>query len=336
MLFNSLHFAVFFPIVFALHWTIPSKYRYVLLLVASYYFYMSWNAKYVVLILFTTGITYFAGLAMEKTINPKKKKFILAVTLIACLGTLFLFKYFNFFTEFLSLIANKIGISLHPITLKFLLPVGISFYTFQTLSYVIDVYQGSISAERNLGIYATFISFFPQLVAGPIERSSNLLPQLKSPRTFSYEQAMEGVRQMIWGFFKKIAIADTVAVYVDQVYSNPMNYYGFDLAIVILFFTVQIYCDFSGYSDIAIGSSKLLGINLMTNFRSPYFSASVFLFLNGLEIMYISPLEETVAQDCANIAIDLLHFWQAGCGTEQTGLLFSGVPFMVFFKSLKD
>ncbi|MCQ2441852.1 MAG: MBOAT family protein [Oscillospiraceae bacterium] len=275
MLFNSFAFALFLPIVFALYWALPHKYRWILILLASYYFYMSWNAKYVFLILFTTIISYGAARLLEQEEMQKRKKWILVGTAVLCLGVLFFFKYFNFVSgsvaDFLALFAIK----MNPITLNLLLPVGISFYTFQTLSYVIDVYRGDVAAERHFGYYAAFISFFPQLVAGPIERTSNLLPQIKKHHTFDYNQATYGLKLIAWGYFKKIVIADTLSPYVSWVYDAPQNFSGFALVLATLFFTLQIYCDFSGYSDIAIGTSKLLGINLMTNFKSPYFSQSI-------------------------------------------------------------
>lgn len=275
LLFNSFEFALFLPIVFLAYWGMPAKFRTFWLLIASYYFYMSWNPKYVVLILGTTAISYAAGIMLEKTGEPKKKKLIIFFTALACFGVLFFFKYFNFFSREACAFLSLFGIKLHPLVVKVLLPVGISFYTFQTLSYVIDIYRGRVGAEKNFFVYATFISFFPQLVAGPIERTSNLLPQIKTPSPFSYEQATYGLKLMAWGFFKKLVIADTLAVYVDKVYAHPHGFGGFSLFLAIFFFTVQIYCDFSGYSDIAIGTAKLLGINLMTNFSSPYLSASI-------------------------------------------------------------
>ncbi len=275
MLFNSLHFAIFLPIVFIIYWILPNKYRWPLLLAASYYFYMSWNIKYVFLILFTTGVSYFAAIALEKTESPQQKKAILLSSIAACLGVLFIFKYFNFFFESLSNLLGIISIPLHPITLKLLLPVGISFYTFQSLSYVVDVYRGEIVAEHHFGIYATFVSFFPQLVAGPIERTNNLLPQIKAEHKFDYERAMYGLKLMLWGYFKKIVIADNIAVYVDKVYNDLAVSNGFALIIATVFFTLQIYCDFSGYSDIARGTARVLDIELMQNFQSPYFASSV-------------------------------------------------------------
>lgn len=275
MLFNSFAFAIFLPIVFILYWCLPQKCRWMLLLVASYYFYMSWNVKYVVLILFTTVVSYLGALLIEKEQSESKKKVYLSATAVICLGVLFVFKYFNFFSESLTHLLNSFSIQLNPLTLKLLLPVGISFYTFQTLSYVIDVYKGEVEAEKHFGYYATFISFFPQLVAGPIERTVNLLPQIKKEHKFDYDQASYGIKLMLWGFFKKIVIADTLSGFVSVIYDNPKEYTGFALILATFFFTIQIYCDFSGYSDIAIGTAKLLGINLMTNFKSPYFSQSV-------------------------------------------------------------
>ena len=192
-----------------------------------------------------------------------------------CLGVLFFFKYFNFFSNSFSEALRVVGISMHPVLLKLLLPVGISFYTFQSLSYVIDVYRGDVSAEKHFGYYATFVSFFPQLVAGPIERTGNLLPQIQTEKIFDYNQVSYGLKLMAWGFFKKLCIADAIAVYVDAVYHSVYSSSSFSLLMAMLGFTVQIYCDFSGYSDIAIGSAKMLGIDLMNNFKSPYFSASV-------------------------------------------------------------
>lgn len=275
MLFNSLSFAVFLPIVFILYWSFPHRFRWIVLLISSYYFYMSWNVKYVALILVTTLISYGTALCIAKTDNRKHKKMYLALAAIISLGILFFFKYFNFFQENVLAVLNMFAIKLHPATLDLLLPVGISFYTFQTLSYVIDVYRGKVTAERHFGKYATFISFFPQLVAGPIERTSNLLPQINAAHYFDYKKASYGMKLMVWGFFKKIVIADVLAVYVDKVYSTPHAFKGFPLVLATLFFTIQIYCDFSGYSDIAIGTAKLLDIELMKNFESPYFSSSI-------------------------------------------------------------
>lgn len=275
MLFNSFAFAVFLPIVFILYWVLPHKMRWILMLAASYYFYMSWNAKYVFLILFTTIISYAAAILLEKTERLRNKKWILVGTTVACLGVLFFFKYFNFVSESVTAVFRLFAIQMNPVLLNLLLPVGISFYTFQTLSYVIDVYKGDVKAEHHFGYYAAFISFFPQLVAGPIERTNNLLPQIKAEHKFDYDQATYGLKLMAWGYFKKIVIADTLSQFVSKVYDAPQGFSGFALVLATVFFTLQIYCDFSGYSDIAIGTAKLLGINLMTNFKSPYFSQSI-------------------------------------------------------------
>lgn len=275
MLFNSLSYALFLPVVFVLYWLIPHKYRWILLLASSYYFYMSWNPKYVVLIAFTTLVSYACGIVLHRAKTTSKKRICLLIALFSCLGVLFFFKYFNFATQSISNLLGMFSISVHPMTVRFLLPVGISFYTFQTLSYVIDIYRGQIEPEYNLGVYATYISFFPQLIAGPIERAGNLLPQIKSEKSFNYGNAVCGARMILWGLFKKVAVADTISVYVDNAYQNVSRCSGIDCILAIFFFTIQIYCDFSGYSDIAIGSAKLLGIDLVTNFKSPYFALSV-------------------------------------------------------------
>ena len=284
MLLNSFQFVLFFLIFFILYWGLPHKFRWILLLVASYYFYMSWNAKYVFLILFTTVASYSAAILLEREDSKKKQKLILVGTVILCLGVLFFFKYFNFVSESVTAALSLFTIQLSPLTLNLLLPVGISFYTFQTLSYVIDVYKGDVKAEHHFGYYAAFVSFFPQLVAGPIERTSNLLPQIKAAHKFDYDQATYGLKLMAWGYFKKIVIADALSRYVSTVYNAPQRFQGFAIVLATIFFTLQIYCDFSGYSDIAIGTAKMMGIDLMTNFKSPYFSQSVKEFWNRWHI----------------------------------------------------
>ena len=263
------------PVVFVLHWLLPHKYRWALLLVSSCYFYMSWNPNYIVLILSATVVSYLAGILLEKAEQPGQRKAILVPAVGVCLSLLFFFKYFNFFSDSVVQLLGVFSIRLHPVTLKVLLPVGISFYTFQTLSYVIDVYRGKVKPEHHFGIYATFVSFFPQLVAGPIERTENLLPQISREKTFRCDQAAYGLKLMAWGFFKKLAIADVLGPLADQAYANLAGCSTLDLLAAVLCFALQIYCDFSGYSDIAIGSAKLLGIDLMTNFRSPYFAKSI-------------------------------------------------------------
>ena len=275
MLFNSLTFAIFLFIVFIIYWIIPHKFRWFLLLTASYYFYACCNPKYMILILISTTATYISAILLEREENQFRRKAILVVTLMICLGLLFLFKYFNFFLEGIVAVFGLFSIRLHPVTMNILLPLGISFYTFQSLGYLIDVYRGKTRPEHHFGIYATFISFFPQLVSGPIGRAEILLPQIKSKKDFYYDGASYGLKLMAWGFFKKLAISDVLAKCVDASYSSLQTCSGFDLLIVAFFFTIQIYCDFSGYSDIVIGTSKLLGIDLMINFKSPYFSMRI-------------------------------------------------------------
>lgn len=270
MSFNSITYAIFLPIVFLLYWAIPNRYRWILLLAASYYFYMSWNPKYIVLILFTTLVSYVCALLMEKTDSKTTRKTILTIALIVCLGVLFVFKYYDFTVKSISMISP-----VSPRLLNLLLPVGISFYTFQTLSYVIDVYRGDLPAEKHFGIYATYVSFFPQLVAGPIERSTNFLPQIKQEHVFDSANAHAGIRLIVWGLYKKIVIADNLALYVDIVYRDIRSFSGFSLVLAALFFILQVYCDFSAYTDIARGSAKLFGIELMENFKSPFWSTSV-------------------------------------------------------------
>lgn len=268
-------YAVFLPIVFIVYWAIPHRFRWPVLLAASCYFYMSWNAKYIVLILFTTLVSYTAARLLGRCGSKRQKQWVLFGAAALCLGVLVIFKYAGFLLGNFYAALSAFGIHPHPVTVSLMLPVGISFYTFQTLSYVIDVYRGEIPAEKHFGIYATFVSFFPQLVAGPIERTANLLPQLRKEHFFDADKALCGAKRMLWGFFKKLVIADNLAPFVDMVYADVTSYYGVDFAIVIVFFSVQIYCDFSGYSDIAVGTAKLLGIDLMTNFKSPYLSASI-------------------------------------------------------------
>lgn len=275
MIFNSLSFAIFLPIVFIAYWALPHKYRWLFLLLTSYWFYMSWNVRYVLLILFTTVVSYGMAIALEKEENSGRKKAILIIGALLCLSVLFFFKYYVFVGNSVIDLLGRFSIHLDPITLHLLLPVGVSFYTFQTLGYVIDVYKGKVPAEHHFGYYATFVSFFPQLVAGPIERTNSLLPQIKERHYFDYEQATYGLKLMAWGYYKKLVIADAVSAYVSHIYDSPQKYAGFSLVLATLLFSIQIYCDFSGYSDIAIGTAKLFGITLTTNFRSPYFSDSI-------------------------------------------------------------
>ncbi len=275
MLFNSLHFLIFFPIVVMLYFGMPARWRWGLLLVASYYFYGCWRVEYLSLIVLSTIIDYVAGIQIDKAETKARKKLFLSFSLLTNLGLLFTFKYFNFFTDSVESVFSTFNILYHMPELRVLLPVGISFYTFQTLSYTIDVYKGRRSAERHFGIFAVYVSFFPQLVAGPIERSTNLLPQFHEKHSFSKERLYSGIRLMLWGFFKKVVVADRLAYYVDQVYNAPTTHSTSSLVIATYLFAYQIYCDFSGYSDIAIGSARVMGYDLMTNFKQPYFSRSI-------------------------------------------------------------
>lgn len=270
MLFNSLHFLIFFPIVTGLYFILPYRYRWVLLLAASYYFYMVWRPIYALLIIGSTLVDYYASIWMERSDSDRNRKLYLFLSLLSNLGILFVFKYLGFFTEVLNgLTQNNFDV------IYLVLPMGISFYTFQTLSYTIDVYRREREAEHHLGYFALYVTFFPQLVAGPIERSSRLLPQLKKKYDFDYQRTVEGLQRMTWGFFKKVVIADNLAVAVNHVYGNVEEMSGLTLLIATGFFAYQIYCDFSGYSDIAIGSARILGIDLMENFKRPYFSTSI-------------------------------------------------------------
>lgn len=275
MLFNSIHFLIFFPIVVVLYFSIPHRFRWILLLISSYYFYMSWKAEYILLIMFSTLVDYYLGLRIHYSETQRTKKLFLILSIILNIGLLFAFKYFNFFSDSIREILQIFSIQLNPITLKVLLPIGISFYTFQSLSYTIDIYREKIKPTRHLGIFALYISFFPQLVAGPIERAGNLLPQFFKKYNFNYKRVTDGLKLMLWGFFKKVVIADRLAIIVNTIYASPTEYTGLPLIISTIFFAFQIYCDFSGYSDIAIGSSQIMGISLMDNFKRPYFSSSV-------------------------------------------------------------
>lgn len=270
MLFNSLPFLIFFPCIFVLYYALPFRLRKYMLLIASYYFYMCWKPEFIVLILFSTLVDYFCGLGMVR--YPGRKKWLLAVSLAMNLGLLFFFKYLNFFGETLTALCRAVSIPFSAPTLSIILPVGISFYTFQTLSYTLDVYRGKLEPERDFVTFALFVSFFPQLVAGPIEKAADLLPQLKEEHPFTYENATWGAKLMAWGFFKKMVVADQLAVLiVDPVYQNLGKYEGGALVLATCAFAFQIYCDFGGYSDIARGAARMMGVDLMVNFKSPYF-----------------------------------------------------------------
>ncbi|MFO7978685.1 MAG: MBOAT family O-acyltransferase [Bacteroidales bacterium] len=275
MLFNSLEFLFFLPIVVTFYFLINPRFRWVLLLFASYYFYMAWDYKYIVLILTSTIIDYVSGIIIYRAQRKSIRKLLLVLSLITNLGLLFFFKYFNFFGQNINYLFDQFNIFAEVPAYDYLLPVGISFYTFQTLSYTIDIYRGKQTPEYHFGRFALFVSFFPQLVAGPIERSVNLLPQFRETFSFDYDRIRDGIMLMLWGFFKKVVIADRLAEYVNMVYQEPELYGGFQNALATLFFSFQIYCDFSGYSDIAIGTALIMGYRLMTNFRRPYLAASI-------------------------------------------------------------
>ena len=276
MTFTSLTFLLFFPFVFLLYWLKPQqKWQNSILVLASYFFYGWWDYRFCLLMLLSSLVDYFIGIAVHATDDRRIQRRYLILSLISNLGLLGYFKYYNFFSDSFVSLLNQFGWSVHPVIAEVILPVGISFYTFQTLSYTIDIYRGKLEPTRNLIDYLAFVSFFPQLVAGPIERATNLLPQFTVKREFSRSEASEGGRQILWGFFKKLVIADRMAVGVDAVYDNLADASGVSLLMATIFFAFQIYCDFSAYSDIAIGTAKMFRINLMRNFAYPYFSQSV-------------------------------------------------------------
>lgn len=278
MLFNSLDFAIFLPIVFILYWFVFNKsvkWQNLLVAASSYFFYSWWDWRFLSLICFSTLIDYLVGVSLGKTQAPTKRKVLLWISILVNLGFLGFFKYYNFFLDNFKSAFSVAGYELNTNSLNIILPIGISFYTFQTLSYTIDVYKNRIEPTKNIFSFAAFVSFFPQLVAGPIERASNLLPQFYKPRKFEYTQGVDGMRQILWGLFKKVVIADNCAVYANHIFENSADMSGSTLLLGAIFFTFQIYGDFSGYSDIAIGVARLFGFNLMQNFAYPYFSRDI-------------------------------------------------------------
>jgi alginate O-acetyltransferase complex protein AlgI len=272
MLFNSLPFLFFYLIVTPLFFLIKDTKRWILLLIASCYFYITFVPAYILIIAFTIVIDYYAGLALEKTTDKKKRKRLLILSLAANIGVLAVFKYYNFFASNINQIYDGHGPLLY---LKILLPIGLSFHTFQAMSYTIEVYRGNQPAEKHFGIYALYVMFYPQLVAGPIERPQNIIHQFYEKHPFNYENLKAGLMQMATGLFKKVVIADRLSILVDGAYLHPRTQSGTTLFIATLFYSFQIYCDFSGYSDIAIGAARTMGFTLMENFRAPYFSRSV-------------------------------------------------------------
>lgn len=278
MLFNSIEFIFFLPIVFFLYWFVfrTRRMQNLLIVVVSYVFYGWWDWRFLVLISLTSICSFYSGILIEKNRNnDRNRKFLSFSNIVINLGILSVFKYFNFFAENLQMFFRGIGYELDVVTINVILPVGISFYTFQALSYTIDVYRNRIRPTYDIIEFCAFISFFPQLVAGPIERATNLLPQFQRNRNFNYELAVDGMRQMLWGFLKKVVVADNCAFYVNRYWDLYADFSGVSLLTLAVLFTFQIYCDFSGYSDIAIGCSRLFGINLNRNFAFPYFSRSI-------------------------------------------------------------
>lgn len=273
MLFNSLHFIVFFIVTTIVYFLLPHRFRWFLLLGISCYFYMAFIPIYILILLFTIIIDYFAGIWIEGA--EKNRKLLLSVSIIANVSVLCFFKYYNFLNENLTALLG-LGSLKNPIpALNIILPIGLSFHTFQAMSYTIEVYRGNQKAERHFGIYALYVMYYPQLVAGPIERPQNILSQFYEKVYFDYDRIVSGLRLMLWGMFKKVVIADRLALYTDTVYNNPGHHSGLSSLVATIFFAFQIYCDFSGYSTIAIGASRVLGIDLMENFRRPYLAKSI-------------------------------------------------------------
>jgi alginate O-acetyltransferase complex protein AlgI len=278
MLFNSINYAIFLPVVFIIYWFITYKkpeFQNTVLFFASYFFYASWDWRFLFLLMFSTLLGYSTGQKIKEAKTQQTKKIWLWSSIVLNLGFLGIFKYYNFFIESISKAICNFGFNVNPYTISLILPVGISFYTFHGLSYIIDIYKGRITAEKNFVDYAVFMSFFPLLVAGPIERATHLLPQLKRQKNFDYSKAVDGLRQILWGLFKKIVIADKCAVFANEIFNNSSGLYGITLFLGAVFFTFQIYGDFSGYSDIALGSARLFGIELLQNFSFPYFSRDI-------------------------------------------------------------
>lgn len=275
MLFNSFQFALFFPLVTALYFLLPHKYRWGLLLGASAYFYMAFVPSYILILGATIVVDYFAGIWIEKAQSSQQKKAYLTASLIANIGFLAFFKYFNFLNSNLMALADLLRWNYPVENLNIILPIGLSFHTFQAMSYTIEVFRGNQKAERHFGIYALYVLFYPQLVAGPIERPQNMLHQFHEEHFFDYQRVADGLKLMTWGIFKKVVIADRLAPLVDLHYNSPYGYSGPELTLATVYFAVQIFCDFSGYSDVAIGAAQVMGFKFMTNFKRPYFARSV-------------------------------------------------------------
>ncbi|HEX6885259.1 MAG TPA: MBOAT family protein [Planctomycetota bacterium] len=275
MLFNSLHFLAFFPVAVGIYFLLAHRWRWAWLLAASYYFYMWWRPSYLVLLVAITVVDYAVGLALAGAKGPGARRGLLVLSLISNLGLLGFFKYFNFLSQALTDACGLVGVGYQAPLVDVILPVGLSFHTFQAMAYTIDVYRGLQPPERHLGYFAVYVAFFPQLVAGPIERAGHLLPQFHVPHRFEPARAADGLRLVLWGFFKKVVVADRLAVLVNEVYAQPEAFGGAQLLLATYFFTYQLYCDFSGYSDIAVGSARLMGFDLSQNFNRPFASRSI-------------------------------------------------------------
>ncbi|MGL4596832.1 MAG: MBOAT family O-acyltransferase [Bacteroidia bacterium] len=275
MLFNSFNFLIFFPLVTGLYFLLPHRFRWFMLLAASCIFYMFFIPEYILILIFTIVIDYYAGIYIAKTKDPKHRKRWLIASLIANIGVLAIFKYYNFFNANLEAAAHAIGWTYGIPALAIILPIGLSFHTFQAMSYTIEVYRGNQQAEKHFGIYALYVMYYPQLVAGPIERPQNVLHQFHEDHKYDYKNFADGLKLMAWGLFKKVVIADRLSVFVNQVFDHPESFPGVSMLIAAVFFSIQIYCDFSGYSDIALGASQTMGIKLMKNFDRPYFSKTI-------------------------------------------------------------
>ena len=274
MLFNSFHFLVFFPVVTTLYFLLPHRHRWALLLTASCYFYMAFIPQYILILFVTITVDYFAGIGLE-SVQGSRRRWVLLASIAANVGMLGFFKYFNFANENIAALANFIGWNYPIENLAIILPIGLSFHTFQSLSYTIEVYRGNQKAERHFGYLALYVLFYPQLVAGPIERPQNILHQLHEEHRFEYQRVTDGLKWMAWGMFKKVVVADRMALFVNPVYDSPRDFQGPALVFATIAFAIQIYCDFSGYSDIAFGSAQVMGIRLMKNFQHPYFATSI-------------------------------------------------------------
>ncbi|MCE3227908.1 MAG: putative rane protein involved in D-alanine export [Bacteroidetes bacterium] len=275
MLFNSFNFLIFFPVVTLLYFVLPHRLRWFMLLTASCVFYMFFIPEYILILAFTILVDYFAGILIEQENNKKKKKRWLILSLVANIGVLAIFKYYNFFNTNFKSISEAIGWNYGIPALEMVLPIGLSFHTFQAMSYTIEVYRGNQKAEKHFGIYSLYVMYYPQLVAGPIERPQNLLWQFHKKHDFDFQRVADGLKQMLFGLFKKVVIADRLATFVNPVFDDPTGAAPTSVFLATIFFSIQIFCDFSGYSDIAIGCSRVMGIDLMTNFRRPYFSTTI-------------------------------------------------------------